>query len=236
MKKAFSYSLFILLGAATSSCNFVQDASFTQPNTPSPWFFTNTNAALLGDIFVDVQHGHPNNPPPGSHVVIAWEMPNGVNGLAFYIFGDTTLSQIGPGKLVYSMFLGDSLPKNIVRLLATDTLAIAHVFLAAPGVLKNGDTLLYSTLDTNLSIIGVLEDEVIAFRRGNPMINGASGPITLDDTHCGRNTAGNYIILRGDKFPGDTKIRDVAPDFNGPGIQIDDDHNDIASHIVFWLQ
>jgi hypothetical protein len=202
----------------------------------SPWYSTDTAATLLGDIIIDNQHGNPRNPPPGAHVVLAWEMPNSTSGMSFYIFGDTALVQKG-NNFIYSLALGYSLPKHIVRFLPTDTLAIAHVFLAAPGMLHNGDTLSFSGLATDSRIIGALEDEVIAFRKGTPSINGASGAIILDDTHCGRNTSGTYMILHGLKFPGETRIHDVSPDFGfGPGIQIDDDKGEMAQRNPFWMQ
>jgi len=236
MNKLFYTAITILLGIGVCSCNVIQDASFTPPNSVSPWYYTDTTATLLGEIFIDNMHGHPNNPPPGSHVIIAWEMPNIANGMSLYIFGDTSLVPKGNGY-VYALTLSDSLPKNVVRLLSADTLAIAHVFLAAPGVLKNGDTLSYSGLSTDTRILGALEDEVIAFRRGNPTINGSKGPITLSDMNCGHSSGGIYVILHGDIFPGDTKISDVKPDFGiGPGIQIDDDKQDMAAHNPFWLQ
>jgi hypothetical protein len=154
MKKAFSYSILILLGAAISSCNAIQDASFTPPNTPSPWFFTNTNGKIIGNIYTDNMHGHPQNPPAGAQVVIAWEMPNMTSGLTFSIFGDTTLLKFGP-KIFYAMNLGDSLPKSVVRLLATDTLAVGHLFLTTNGAFKNGDTISFSSL-TDGRVIGAL--------------------------------------------------------------------------------
>jgi len=233
VNKLFYLSIAVLLGASISSC---REASFTEPPIVSPWFYSDTTATLLGDISLDNHNGNPHAPPPGSHIVLAWEIPNTTNGMSFYIFGDTALIQKG-NNFLYALTLGDSLPKNIVRLLATDTLAIAHVFLAAPGVLKNGDTLSYSGLSTDVRIIGALEDEVIAFRRGNPTITGSKGLITLTDMNCGRNTSGQYVLLHGDVFPGDTKISDIRPDFGfGPGIQIDDDKHDMAEHNLFWMQ
>jgi hypothetical protein len=164
---------------------------------------------------------------PNAHIVVGWEIPNSSLGQALYIFGDTTITSRGYGQFKYSLHIGDSVPKFVVRISGQDTIAIAHIFVTEDPLLRNGDTIAYANCWMNSEVNGTVDGEVFVFRKGNPIIaNGISLNIGLS----------GYNFFHCDCIDGST-LKSVQPDYY-PNYDIFMDNNtqDIKYRNPFWLQ
>ena len=231
MKKVFYLAITVLLSAAISSCNLVQEASFTPPPVVSDFWYTSEPAIAIINGRIQLQDDHQGgySPLPPANVIVAWEMPNDTSR-SLYVYGTGTISKITKDNYTFTITLRDTLPKFV--LLNKDTanaLAAGHIFIAGNTSIIDGDTIHYhSDWNNSYQIIGSMNGIGIIFSKGNTTLVGKS--------LAGIQQGYNFFIATRWNFNG--SVTNFAPvyDPNAIEIQVDNDGYDCQAKTPFWLQ
>lgn len=191
MYKRLTSLAVLSLGAMLCAC----DASFVNPNelgTPDPvdsvllekskWYDTKVNDyAMKGYVVLDKDGRCKDTLPPGSRIIVGWELPNHLpKKQAYYFYGSGT---VDPNRITTKGFTKDDynlavtidslLPKEVMWYNAdsSQALAVGHLFLTDTPAIKDGDTLLYSELFMS-DIWGGVTKTAVVYQKGFPSLLG----------------------------------------------------------------
>ena len=246
MYKRLTSLVVLSLGAMLCAC----DASFVDPNelgTPDPvdsvqlekskWYDTKASDYVLTGLVLPNKSRCNDTLPPGSHIIIGWELPNHLpKKQAYYFYGSGT---VDPNKITkgfwkdnynLSVTIGSLLPKQVMSYNAdsSQVLAVGHLFLINTTSLKNGDTLLYSELFMS-DILGGVSKSAVVYQKGFPLLLGK--PI-------GDTVAQGFNLLRGYKGFGFDPEEMKATYESNPAfffLEIDKDGFDTPRNNPMWL-
>ena len=182
--------------------------------------------------------------PPGSRIVIGWELPNQLpRKQAYYFYGS---GSVDPNKILkgwkddynLSVTIDSLLPKQVLWFNAdsSQALAVGHIFLTNTPSLKNGDTLLYTEL-IYTDILAGLGKNVVVYQKGHPLLLGKPLGDTIPE---GFSYLRGYKNIFGPSDQNDMKATYLnSPTQNSPSpfvfLWIDDKIYDTQEKNPMWL-